>query len=122
MKKILLVDDSVEVRTTLAKLLGTIRGIQIVGQASDSLTFIEQFEKSRPNIVILDINLPVGNGIEILSMIKNISPITVVIMFTNYSNDAFKESTAKLGADYFLDKSTDVDKLLEILTNLSQQN
>ena len=41
-----------------------------------------------------------------------------MIMFTNYSNNVFRKSTAKLGADYFLDKTKDVDKLVDILTNI----
>ena len=118
MKTILIVDDSVEVRKNLTKLIETLTGVKIIGAVADSPSVIKQFERQNPDIVILDIDLEIGNGIEILSTIKNLSPSTKVIMFTNYANEAFKRSTLRLGADYFLDKTQDVEKLMSILGDL----
>ena len=120
MKSILIVDDSAEVRKNLTKLIETLTGVQIIAAVGDSPGVIKHFEKQNPDIVILDIDLEIGNGIEILSTIKNLSPATKVIMFTNYANDAFRRSTLKLGADYFLDKTQDVEKLMTILSELSE--
>ena len=122
MKNILIVDDSVDVRDNLSKLINTVKSLKILAAVGDSPAVIEQFEKQKPDIVILDIDLEIGNGIEILSTIKNISPATKVIMFTNYANEAFKKSTIRLGADYFLDKTQDVDKLMSILSSLALGN
>lgn len=119
MKNILIVDDSTEVRENLSKLLRTIDGINIVGEASDYLSGIDRFDKLRPDIIILDIDLPVGTGIKVLSEVKKVSPSTTVIMFTNYSNHMIKNLAVKQGADYFLDKSNDIDKLADILTDIA---
>lgn len=119
MRKILIVDDSTQVRKNLVRLIGRIKGYTCVGEAENTAGVIVQLEAVKPDIVILDINLTDENGIDILAMIKNISPSTIVIMFTNYSKKGFKTISSKLGAEYFLDKTEDIDKLITILTELA---
>ncbi len=119
MKNILIVDDSAEVRENLAKLLKTIEGVRLVGEAFDYISGIDRFDKLKPDIIILDIDLPAGTGIQVLSEVKKISPSTIIIMFTNYSNHVIKKLAIRQGANYFLDKSIDIDKLADILTELA---
>jgi len=122
MKNILIVDDSAEVRVNLIKLLDTVKGIKIIGEAEDYFSAIDNFKKLNPDIVILDIDLPNINGIEILSEIKKLNQSAVVIMFTNFTNRVMKKLAAKRGADFFLDKSNDIDKLEQILIELADHN
>ena len=119
MKRILIVDDSAEVREYLSKLLKSIEGIQLAGEAEDYVSAIDNFKKLNPQAVILDIDLRVENGIKVLTELKRLSPSTIVIMFTNYTNHILKNLAIKQGADFFLDKSNDIDKLINILTNLA---
>lgn len=119
MKNILIVDDSAEIRETLSKLLKTIDGLIIAGEADNYPSAINNFENLKPDTVILDIDLPIGNGIDILTEMKKIDPNVTIIMFTNYSNHTLKKMAIKQGADFFLDKSSDIDKLTEILTELA---
>ena len=121
MVNILIVDDSEEVRENLSRLISTIDGLNIIGKAENHSDAVMLFEKHKPYIVILDIDLGLENGIEILKHIKHLYPATIVIMLTNYSNSGFKLSTEKLGADYFLDKSLDLERLINILMNIARQ-
>jgi DNA-binding NarL/FixJ family response regulator len=119
LKKILLVDDSSLLRNNLKKILVSIPTLQLVGEAVDSDSAIKLNNEQKPDIIILDIDLLKGNGIEVLTRIKNEPHLPIIIMFTNYSESAFRKATKKLGADYFFDKSDDINGLIEVLKNLS---
>jgi len=119
MKKILIVDDSVSLRKDLKRFLQPIENIEIVGEASNSADAVRKHEALKPDIIILDIDLKSGNGIEVLTKIKKCLVPSTVIMFTNYSNYAFQKAAERLGANYFLDKTKDVDRLVDILKELA---
>lgn len=69
-------------------------------------------------VVILDINLPDGNGIDLLKWVKRNYPQKVTIMFTNSSDEFFRREAEKAGVDHFLDKSMEFEDLLEILKTI----
>ena len=119
MKRILIVDDSATLRKDLKKLLMPIKNIEIIGEAVDSAGAVKLYETLNPDIIILDIDLKDGNGIEVLTRIKNNSPSPTTIMFTNYSNSAYQKAAKLLGADYFFDKTNDVEKLVNTVMELS---
>ena len=93
--------------------------IEIIGEAVDSAGAVKLYETLNPDIIILDIDLKDGNGIEVLTRIKNNSPSPTTIMFTNYSNSAYQKAAKRLGADYFFDKTNDVEKLVNTVMELS---
>ena len=64
-------------------------------------------ESQKHNLVILDINLPGKNGIELLKQIKSSDHPCEVIMLTNHADDFYRQQCISLGAKYFLDKSQD---------------
>jgi len=119
MKKILLVDDSQDIIDSLIRWINLMDNLSIVGTADNAKSAINLFIEIKPDIVILDINLKEGTGIEVLSEIKKINVNTIVIILTNYTLAAFKKSALENGADYFLDKTQDVDKLTKILAKLN---
>ena len=122
MKNILLVDDSSLLRNNLKRIISSIPELNLVGEALDSTTALRLVYQLKPDILILDIDLIQGNGIDVLTKIKNDNTRPTTIMFTNYSQDAFRKAAAKLGANYFLDKNEDIDDLFELLKKLSASN
>lgn len=120
MKKILLVDDSPEIINSLTRIINDIKGLTIVATAADSLTAVNSYKIFKPDIVLLDISLSKSNGIEVLAELKASQDPPIVIMFTNYSRNSFRYTSVRLGADYFLDKTNDTERLIEILTTLSK--
>lgn len=76
---------------------------------------IASLENENPEIVLLDINLPGKNGIEILREIKKRRKKCRVIMISNHDNEYYREQCKKLGADHFLDKSGDLGILPSII-------
>ena len=122
MKTILVVDDSPSLRKDLQKLLHPIKSLKIIGEAIDFAGAVRQCSDLKPDIMILDIGLKNGTGIEVLAKTKKFSPAPIIIMFSNYSNGAFQKAAKRLGADYFFDKTNDVENLVSTLIDLSSKS
>jgi len=118
--KVLIVDDSAIVRERLKAMLSEITELENVSQARDSLEAISSFQKLNPEVVILDIRMPGGSGIDVLQEIKKSNQPPVVIVLTNYSYSQYRRKCLDAGADFFFDKSTEFDKVTEVLNQLSQ--
>jgi DNA-binding NarL/FixJ family response regulator len=112
------VDDSAVLRERLTTMLSELEGIEIIGQAKGPLEAQEAIPKLKPDVVILDIRMPGGNGIEVLKNIKNGRNPPLVIMFTNYPYPQYRKKCMDGGADFFFDKSTEFEKLAAVLKKL----
>lgn len=117
--KVYLVDDSFAVIEKLSTLLTDIKGIDLIGHTGNAPDAIESIRKLNPDVVILDIRLLGGSGIDVLEQIKKEQPAPVVIMFTHYPYPEYQKKCMELGADYFFDKVTDVEKLIEVIRQRS---
>lgn len=115
---VFIVDDSKAIRERLAKMLSEIDGVKVIGEAGNAAEAIKGIRTLKPKVVILDIQMPDGNGIEVLKIIKQERPAPLVMMMTNHSSAQYREKCLKLGADYFLDKARDFEKLVEIFQDL----
>ncbi len=116
--RIFIADDSEMLRVRLVKMLSEIEGIEIIGQAQDSLDAIESIEKLNPHVVILDIRMPQGNGIKVLEEIKKNLQSPKVIIFTNYIYPQYRKKYMNAGADFFFNKSTEFEKLVDTVKYL----
>jgi len=121
MMRILIADDSKIYRTYMIDLLSRVEGIEIVGQAEDSPSAVEAIERLKPDVAILDIRMPGGDGILALETIKRNKVNPKTIMFTNYPYPQYRNKCMDAGADYFFDKSTEFEKLVETLKELAQE-
>lgn len=113
--QVAIVDDSAVIRERLEQELGRIDGIQIAWQAQNAAEAIAAFRVSKPDAVILDIQMPDESGINVLALIKKESPQTLVIMLTNCPMTPLRRRCLNTGADYFFDKSTEFGKVIELL-------
>jgi DNA-binding NarL/FixJ family response regulator len=116
--KVLVVDDSLIVSNRLRNLLSGLEYIQFSGHAenySDALLFTDAL---KPHVVLLDINIKGKSGIEILKQVKKDYPSIKVIMFTNQSDEHYRKLCLGLGADYFLDKSSEFESLTGLLEKI----
>lgn len=117
---VVVADDSELVRTHLVALLSTLDRVQVVGEADDTIRLIELVDSLMPQVVVLDISMPGGNGIKALQHIKQVYPATLVIMLTNHSNDFYRKKCLSAGASFFFDKSCEFEKVGEVLANLAR--
>src|SRR4051812_12339733 len=112
---IFIVDDSKAFRHRLVNMLSEIEGAEVIGQAPNAAEALEGIRNFKPKVVLLDIQMPGGSGFEVLKGLRQDSHQPTVIMLTNQPYEQYRDKCMELGAHYFLDKTKDVDRLIEIL-------
>jgi len=120
--KVFIVDDSALVRERLIAMISEHPEIEITGQAENAQEATNSIRKLKPDVAILDIRMPGGNGIEVLRNIKKNSSAPTVIILTNYPYPQYRKKCMEAGADYFFDKSTEFQKIIEVIKKLIQES
>jgi len=118
--RVLIVDDHEVVREGLRSLLSRREGISIVGDAGTVETAIEEAARLRPNVVIMDVRLPDGSGVEACREIRQENPETKVIMLTSYADDEAVFASILAGAAGYLLKQTRGQALVEAIEAVSE--
>jgi len=119
--KILIVDDSESLRHVMSEFILSVCKAPLLLEATSVAEGIRLSQTFPVDAVILDIRLPDGLGFEVLRAIRQTGNETAVIVLTNFTSDQFREKALAEGADYFLDKSTDFEKAVEILKEKEAQ-
>lgn len=115
---VFIVEDSRVVASRLKELLGSIEGVRVIGDSGSADSAINQIETSQPDAVILDLHLHEGSGFDVLRSIQEIENPPVVIVLTNYPLPQYRELSFSSGADYFFDKSTQFERVVEVVRSL----
>jgi len=115
--QILLVDDQAIIREGLAALLRQRPDLDIIGEASNGQMAVELARKLHPDVVIMDVRMPVLNGIEATRLIVSDSPGTKVIGFTMDSEAKFGDAMKKAGAAVCIYKSDPIEVLIKTIRN-----
>ncbi|MDD3272747.1 MAG: sigma-54 dependent transcriptional regulator [Bacteroidales bacterium] len=115
MEKILVVEDDKITRRLIKEILGRV-GYEVV-EAEDGVQGLEVFKSEKPDLVLTDYQMPVMNGLRLLSEIRNINPITPVIMLTGFGDIALTIKAIQIGAFDFLEKPINTPQLKEIVTS-----
>ncbi len=118
MMKIFLVEDSAAVRERLVEMISEVSDVSVVGQADNYEDAVAGMMESRPDVAIVDIKLARGNGIEALVAVKRQLPGLKGVVISNYATPQHMKASADAGAEYFLDKSADFEKITEILETM----
>jgi DNA-binding NarL/FixJ family response regulator len=113
--RILVVDDHPVVRQGVAGLVGGQPDMSIVGQASNGREAIQQFRTHHPDIVLMDMQMPVMNGLDALMAIRDEAPEARIIVLTTYTGDAQVLRAIKAGARGYLLKSALHKELLDAI-------
>lgn len=117
--KVLLADDHALFRDGLASLL-TAWDMEVVGQASDGLEAVAKVRRLKPDLVIMDINMPRLNGLEATRIIKAEFPETTVVILTVSDEEADLFEAVKSGAQGYILKNIPGDEFGQLLNNLAQ--
>jgi len=116
--RLLIVDDSEIVRERLKTMLSEVPMMETIGQAKDQKEAIELVGKLNPDVVIVDIQMPGGSGINLLREVKKRKKPPQLIVLTNQSYPQYRRKCMEAGANFFFDKSTEFDKVAEVLRRL----
>ena len=120
--KVYLADDSLLIRQTLNAKLSKIAGLEVVGEAADGLVASHEILSLKPDLVILDIRMPSRNGIDVLRDIKQRGLQTKVIIITQYNYPQYRRRCMEEKADYFFDKSSDINRMIELIGTISSSD
>lgn len=116
--KILIADDSEILRKHLTNLLTEIPGVDIIGYAEDTESAIAGIETENLDAAIIDIRMPGAGGIQVLKTVRQAHPDLRIIIFTDYPYPQYRKKCFEEGADYFFDKSTESEKLVELIRKM----
>ena len=116
---ILIADDQTITRTGLRNLLASVEGIEIVGEAGDGAQVIELAEKLEPDVILMDLRMPVVNGIEATRRIHRASPHIGILVVTVFEDDTSVFPAVRAGARGYLLKNAEQDELVRAIRTVA---
>ena len=121
--KVFVVEDSAAVRERLLEMIREIENVEVVGEAETFDAAVSGILDTRPDVAVLDIKLADerGSGIDVLTEVKKGLPGMRAIVLSNYATPQHMKASADAGAQYFLDKSADFERIAEILTQMKDE-
>jgi len=115
---VFIVEDSEMVRGNLKTMLTGIPGVDLVGYAVDEESAVARIDTLLPEVVILDLHLQAGSGLNVLERIKKDGTAPKVIVLINYATEPYVSRCKQLGADYIFDKSFQFMSVKTVLEQL----
>jgi len=115
--KILLTDDEAHIRKFLGLVLKRL-GSPIILEAANGQEAVTLYQQQKPDLVLMDVNMPVLDGLQALAQIKKDDPEALVVMLTSLTNRQTVEQCASLGAIDYLRKDLPRDEMIAHLTQI----
>jgi two-component system NarL family response regulator len=115
---VMLVDDHALLRTGVASIINQEPDLQVVAQASNGLEAIDAYEQHRPDVTLLDLRMPVMEGVEAVRQIRARDPQAKVIVLTTYDTDDEISRALKAGAKAYVLKDISADRLIECIRDV----
>lgn len=112
--RILIVDDRAVVRKELRHILELTGTVTVIGEAIDGWDAINQAKTLKPDVVLIDLEMPGLDGFEATRRIKTMNLAKTVIIHTVYTNAVYQKKALEVGADAFFVKGTDIHELLDL--------
>src|SRR5699024_4501299 len=119
MAKVLIIDDEVQLRKLLARIIG-LEGYD-VAEAADGASGMKMLRQQEPDVVLCDVKLPDGSGVELVSRLKEAAPAAEVILMTAYGNIPDGVQAIKNGAFDYITKGDDNNKILPLLSRAAEK-
>lgn len=113
--RVFIVDDQAEFRDGLRDLLSTVPEIEVVGEAANGQIAVETAAAANPDVILMDIRMPVMDGIAATRAIRSSRPQTRVLVLTTFDDDELISESIRAGAIGYVLKGTPIDDLVAIL-------
>lgn len=116
---ILVADDHTVVRRGLVEIIDGEPDMKVVAQAASGRSVLRELEKTSPDLIILDITMPDGGGMEVLRQLQNSRPATPVLVLSVHSEDQYAIRVLKAGAAGYLMKDCAPEELVEAIRRVA---
>lgn len=113
------VEDSAPLRVRVLKELARIEGIEVAGWSDRAEDAVHQIRLTKPQVLVLDLNLSAGSGIDVLREFAGRTEAPTIIVLTNHSDALSRELALQAGARYFFDKSAEFEAFTELLRTIA---
>ena len=113
--RVLLVDDHALLRTGVAKIINQESDLRVVGEAGNGVDAVEAYVRHRPDVTLLDLRMPVMEGVEAVRQIRARDPRALVIVLTTYDRDDEISQALKAGAKAYVLKDIAADELVDCI-------
>jgi NarL family two-component system response regulator LiaR len=117
--KVIIADDHLVIRSGIRAVLSVYDGVELAGEAVNGQEAVELCEKYRPHVVLMDIMMPVMDGIEATASIMERWPDTRIIMLSSYKDAELVEGSLKAGAISYLLKNASADEIVNAIREAS---
>jgi NarL family two-component system response regulator LiaR len=117
---VLIVDDHEVVRRGIRAFLDTVSDIRVVGEAVSGEEAVKMTEEFSPDVVLMDLILPGMGGLEATRRIKDLSPLTQVVVLTSYDQDEYIFPALQAGATSYMLKDMKMDNLADTIRKTSR--
>ena len=114
---VVICDDKPELRSAVQQLLASTGRFTVVGEACDDVTCLETVRRLRPDLLILDINMP-GGGPHVAQGVKNIAPATYIVVYSGRHEYAIEQAMRAAGANDYVLKTGRVRPLIAALSRM----
>jgi two-component system, NarL family, response regulator LiaR len=118
--RLLVADDHTMVREGLAAILANYPDIEVIGQAADGLQAVEIIKKEKPDVVLLDMQMPKQDGLTSIPKIKDVSPATRILVVTAFDENDMVYQAIKAGALGYILKDATRDQLVQAVRDVDQ--
>ncbi|MFW6358756.1 MAG: response regulator [Chroococcales cyanobacterium] len=119
--RVLVVDDHELTRFSLQLALSSQKNLQLVGIASNGKEAVELVKQHQPHVIILDLQMPVMDGLSASEQIKMIKPQTQIIGYSSVEDPQVEVMSKMAGIDVFCSKDTPTDDLIRLVNEMGQQ-
>jgi DNA-binding NarL/FixJ family response regulator len=116
--RVLVVDDAANLRELLTLLLETEDDFEVIGTACDGEQALLVAEALQPDVVLLDLAMPVMDGMQALPQMRRCLPTSIIVIFSGFEQTALVEEAMAAGADAYLEKGASVTQMVDLLRDL----
>jgi DNA-binding NarL/FixJ family response regulator len=121
MVRVYLCDDVPALRLVLRTLFELDGSFEVVGEAGDGRTALEEVARLQPDVLVLDLSLPEMDGLEVLEALRERAPAVRVVVFTGYPEAELREAAVARGARRYLEKGVDIEHVASAVRDVAAE-
>ena len=120
MIRVVVADDHEVIRHALRVLIGSHGDLVVVGEAATGLEAVRTVERLRPNVLVVDVQMPGLNGLEVIDQTRTVSPLTGVVVFSMHAGESYVARAFRSGAMAYVPKASEVEEVVRAIHAVSR--